>query len=176
MDGATFDRITKQLGQRVSRRSMALGVGLLSAVTVATGRAQVESQARLPTNCRHFSISGRGRNPREDFNYDDDMTITLIRQNGQRETLLDDDDGTIGEGGQDVKAIRFKAEIGDELKIVAIDAKVDCFSIEKMFLHCCKNARCKRSVASRQIVDPIRANCGHSTPQGVFFREVIVIR
>ncbi len=175
MDGATFDRFAKQLGKRVSRRSIALGVGLLSASGAVSGRAQVEAQARLPSNCSHFSISGGRRNPREKFNYDDDMKITLIRQNGQREVLLDDEDEMIGIGGQDVKSIRFKAEIGEELKIVARDAQPDCFSIEKMFLHCCKNARCKRSVASREIVR-VREKCGHTQPQGVFFREVIVIR
>ncbi|MDQ3692390.1 MAG: hypothetical protein M3464_02010 [Chloroflexota bacterium] len=175
MDGATFDQITKTLGQRASRRSMALGVGLLSVTTVATGRAQVEAQGRLPANCRHFSISGSKRNPRENFNYDDDMKITLIRQNGEREDLLDDEDGVIGIGGRDVKAIRFKAVIGEELKIVARDSKEPCYSIEKMFLHCCKNSRCKRSAASREIVR-VREKCGRTEPKGVFFREVIDIR
>lgn len=174
MDGASFDRMATRFGKRHSRRALAVGLGAAGASRIAPGHAQVESQARIPSTCRDFSISG-GRSPRENFNYDDDMRITLTRQNGQRTVLLRDNDGEIGQGNEDVPAIRFSARVGDELKIVVRDRQAPCFSMEPLFLHCCTNAACLGSRASRRIAKRIKRTCPDPWRRRVFFNETIEI-
>ncbi len=174
MDGATFDRLTKKLGQRHSRRSVAAGIGLLGATGAAAGTAQIEADQRFPESCRNFAISG-SRDPREDFNYDDDMRIVLIPRRGRREVLLNDRDGEIGQGNEDVDPIVFRAEIGDELKITVRDRQPDCYSMEALFLHCCRESTCQTSRASRRIAKRIRRTCPRNWRPQVFFNETIVI-
>jgi hypothetical protein len=188
MDGATFDRIVKQMSRRRTRRqALAVGVTGMAAGVTLTGPSARDAVAQLeafadtnrlefPNGCEHFAISGSRRRPKANFNYDDDMTITLIRGNGERRTLLKDHDGEIGVGGEDVPAIKFEANDGDELKIVARDRQPCCYSLEPMYIHCCTNKRCKNSREAIRLTKGVKRTEPNNWKKRVFFRETYDIR
>jgi hypothetical protein len=172
VDGTTFDKLAKRLHRTTSRRSAlalaAAGLGGLASVRTA--------RAAFPASCRHFAISG-SRNIRKNFIYDDDMAITLIRRNGERETLLRDRDGKIGVGNDSVAPLKFSARPGDWIRIVARDRTGNCYSMEDLVLHCCTNRQCRESRDSKRLTAGVREKCfdADKWKTRVFFNELFKI-
>jgi hypothetical protein len=171
MDEQTFDRLAKQLTRTVGRRS-ALAVTVAGLVSVPLGG----EAAAFPESCRFFALSG-SRNIRKNFIYDDDMTITLIRRNGERETLLRDRDGKIGVNNDSVAPIRFAARPGDWVRIVARDRTGLCYSMEDLVLHCCTNRQCRESRQSKRLTPGVAEKCfdEETWKRRVFFNELFKI-
>ena len=171
MDGTTFDKLARRLHRSMTRRS---ALALTAAGVGSLGLAQ--TAAAFPQSCRFFAISG-SRNVRKNFIYDDDMAITLIRRNGERETLLRDRDGKIGINNESVAPIKFAARPGDWVRIVARDRTGNCYSMEDLVLHCCTNRQCRESRDSKRLTAGVAEKCFEPDQwkSRVFFNELFKI-
>ena len=173
MDNSKFD----QLARRLSRRGAlgAVTAGVLGGV-LGIGAAR-EAQAAFPRDCRYFAISG-GEGIRDRFIYDDDMTITLIKENGDRVSILRDNDGMIGKNGHSVARKTFEARRGDEIRVTARDRTANCRSMSPLYLHCCTTSTCSVSRENQRLTSGYAERCTsmRTWRPSVFFNEVWTIR
>jgi hypothetical protein len=129
MDDTVFDRLARRVSGVSSRRA---AVRLLAAAVGSgvAGFGVARDAGAYPSDCERFVLSG-GKNAGKEIDVDDDLTVFV---NGK--AVFRDNDGVIGIGLEAIEPIRFRAEVGDTLRIVAKDGQGPCHSLSPLWLHC----------------------------------------
>ncbi len=160
MDGARFDRFTEELTRRGVLRA-------LSAVLAAGGgMATTLPTAARDRNCNEFILAA-GDDPDKEFRHvDDDFKVELRRRRSRRwNTIFEDDDGEINNGGEHIRPITFRADYGDKIRITAINAVSGGCGLDKVVLFCKGRRR------GRKLMGRYRCSSEEGNQIGVFLVE-----
>jgi hypothetical protein len=129
MDGSRFDELARTLVGRSTRRTTMKAAGGIVAGGIMTALGFGKSRA-YNDKCERFILSG-GNKPTKVIDVDDDLAVYL---NGER--IFNDHDGIIGINLEPIDPIKFRAQVGDKLRIVAKDGEGPCRSLSALWLHC----------------------------------------
>jgi hypothetical protein len=113
--------------------------------------------------CERFLLSG-SKNPKREIDVDDDLIVFL---NG--ESIFRDRDRVIGINLVAIEPIRFRANVGDKLRIVAKDGEGPCRSLSPLWLHC------REGGSPRRLTVGVAESCVDGRPPRKFFDETFKI-
>ena len=156
MDEKTFDRLSRRIAALATRR------GVLRAIPAVVGAGVLSLQpsrkvAAFPNSCERFILSA-GKNVTKEIDVDDDLSVFL-----NDKAIFRDNDGVIGIGLKAIEPIRFRARVGDTLRIVARDGEGPCHSLSPLWLHC------RDGGEPRKLTNGVNAECGSNNSVGKFF-------
>ena len=121
---------------------------------MAVGRADAARR------CRRWALSG-GPEADDLIEVDDQIYVYL---NGDKK--YGDKDDTAGP----VAPVRFRANRGDRLRIIAKDVEAPCYQLKRLYIHCVRGRG-----QSRRLTSGVAEDCGNALPKGEFFNEVYTI-
>ena len=116
-----------------------------------------------PAACTSWILSG-GPNQGDSIVVDDDLVIDHYVDGGQVYTLFDDRD----KKANTWQPIRFKAFVGDTLRIGAYDENPACRSLSPLWLHCATTG------AKRQVFAGNNDGCAPGRTAGAYFVDEFV--
>jgi hypothetical protein len=161
MDRRRFDTLARAAARETRRDTLRLlGRALAGGVLATLGRGQTRA---YNDNCRRFTLSA-GQNERKEIDVDDDLIVYL-----NDEKIFKDRDGVIGIGLEPIEPIKFKARVGDKLRIVAKDGQGPCFSLSPLWLHC------RDGGSPKKLTKGVEEDCDPERPPKKFFDETFRI-
>jgi hypothetical protein len=187
MKEAAFDGISREFGSVSTRRGFVklLGGFVAAAAVSAAGlgepaAAKRKKTCRRPCNseekcvrgkcvpigrpqnaaCRSWVLSG-GQGTNDPIAVDDDLQVTL---NGT--VILNNADKMAGT----IPALRFQANPGDSLGVVATDVYASCRSLSPLWLHC------ETSGKRRQLTPGQPDGCAPGRTPGAFFSQTFQVK
>lgn len=115
MEREAFDRLARAFGHAGSRRT---ALGLAFGGVAAVLRGERVGAAAFDRNCRRFILSA-GSNPEDKFRHVDDDLLVELQRKGRRgwKTIFEDDNGTPNNEKGRIKPVKFRARVGDKLRI-----------------------------------------------------------
>lgn len=158
MNEARFDDAIRRWVMAGTRRgALRLLGGVVIGGLVGIGRRG--EAAAFPAGCRRFTLSG-GKKRGKEIDVDDDLSVYV---NGDR--IFRDEDGVIGIDLEAIEPIKFRARVGDRLRIVATDGEGPCRSLSALWLHC------KDGGEARRLTSGVAETCREGRPARTFFDE-----
>lgn len=176
MEREAFDRLARAFGRAGSRRAtFGLAFGGIAA---ALGAKRVEAAA-FDRDCTRFILSAGNRRTTEFEHVDDDLEIELQRKGSRHwKTIYLDDDGTANENGKHASPVKFRAQVGDKIRITATNGAATAGSqaceLDEIWLFCDdRNSRGKRVFDG---YDRTEVGSGNCRVNGVFVSETFRIK
>lgn len=162
MEGSIFDMIARRFSAAVSRRGALRAIGGVAVGSLGVAITGDEAAAYSST-CRRFILSGGKRRGKE-IDVDDDLTVYV-----DGEAIFEDEDRKIGNNLVAIEPIKFKARVGDKLRIVATDGQGPCRSLSQLWLHC------KEGGEPRRLTRGVAETCVEGRPADTFFDKTFRI-
>jgi hypothetical protein len=171
MKEAAFDGISREFGSVSTRRGFLRLLGGVAAVAAVSAAGMGEPAAARRKKgkgkgkgkqevCRSWVLSG-GQGTNDPIAVDDDLQVTL---NGT--VILNNADKMAGT----IPAIRFQANAGDSLGVVATDVHASCRSLSPLWLHC------ETSGKRRQLSPGQPDGCAPGRTPGAFFSQTFQVK
>lgn len=178
MESDRFDAVARVLSGSGSRRRVfaAIGAALL---TPSVGRDPIVQGAAFDRRCSEFIISGGKKKNKKLDDVDDDLLIELQRQGSTNwEVIFEDDNGGVngGFGFRPIPPIRFRARVGDKLRITATNVQAGGCSLDALWLHCAKTKkRGNERAKGKRLTDAYVCPSNQANREDFVFLERVVV-
>ncbi|MCC6315736.1 MAG: hypothetical protein IT337_17195 [Thermomicrobiales bacterium] len=169
MNDTRFDRLAKGWARRIDRRRALLGAA--GAAAAATGGAPAGA-ATFDSDCRRFIIAG-GDDPKKKLRHVDDDLKIEVRSGSKRKqwkSVFFDNDGAVNVNMKPLKPIKFKARVGDQIRITAYNRQPPGCELDELWLFC------KGSNRGKKISDRITPDKCSGDEIGAFLTKMIRIK
>jgi hypothetical protein len=165
VDRDAFDRVIRVLGRPGSRRT---AVGAAVAAMAAAAGSRLAPVAAFDRNCDEFVLAAR--NEKKFRHVDDNLLVEVQPKNSNRWRVVwdDTDDNNVNFEGEPFRIKRFRAEVGDRLRIRAFNLEGPC-DLDEIWLFCANGRGSGRRLLQRFGPD-------NTCPEGEFLDETVRIR